>query len=304
MPFETSISPSGSHAASLPLPVISSSLLADAAAPSPPPPPVPALVTAEDDDDATTGKRTQKKQGKRSFRPHHHADQDERRLCGACSRTSDNRYFDCPARMADGRLFTDYRPRCAFVATQARGMAPVSNHTARQLMTKGADALIARDRREAKARAACGPCTRPPPDTMLPPAMLQKCDARACAFLPARNPPPPRGHGPVYQNGIERDYGDSGGVFSAADEEQRRMWGGEDDGDDKHRTKDGISNCCIPPQEDPDFLPNSTYSSLGQGSDLGRLTAPFGGETTRSVGGDPTVARYAMGKAVDVSPSP
>lgn len=27
-----------------------------------------------------------------------------------CNKTSDNKYFDCPARMDDGRVFTDYRP--------------------------------------------------------------------------------------------------------------------------------------------------------------------------------------------------
>lgn len=233
---------------------------------------------------------------------HNHADQDERRLCGTCSRTSDNRHFDCPAKMADGRLFTDYRPRCAFVATQARGMAPVSNHAARQLMIRGADALIAKDRKEAKSRAACGPPCARDPGTVPPPEMLQKCDTRACAFLPARNPPPPHGHGPVYQSGLGRVYGSgngsAGSVFAEADEEQRRMWGGDNE------DSVDVSNCCIAPHEDPDFLPNSTYAPLGQGSDLGRLTVPFGGEAVRSVGGDPAVARYATGKAVDASPVP
>lgn len=27
-----------------------------------------------------------------------------------CNKTSNNKYFDCPARMDDGRAFTDYRP--------------------------------------------------------------------------------------------------------------------------------------------------------------------------------------------------
>ena len=26
-----------------------------------------------------------------------------------CNKTSNNKYFDCPARMDDGRAFTDYR---------------------------------------------------------------------------------------------------------------------------------------------------------------------------------------------------
>ena len=28
----------------------------------------------------------------------------------SCNKTSNNKYFDCPARMDDGRSFTDYRP--------------------------------------------------------------------------------------------------------------------------------------------------------------------------------------------------
>ena len=27
-----------------------------------------------------------------------------------CLKTSNNKYFDCPALMSDGRTFTDYRP--------------------------------------------------------------------------------------------------------------------------------------------------------------------------------------------------
>jgi hypothetical protein len=30
----------------------------------------------------------------------------------SCNKTSNNKYFDCPARMDDGRTFTDYRPSC------------------------------------------------------------------------------------------------------------------------------------------------------------------------------------------------
>ena len=29
-----------------------------------------------------------------------------------CFKTSDNKHFGCPPRMADGRHFTDYRPSC------------------------------------------------------------------------------------------------------------------------------------------------------------------------------------------------
>ena len=29
-----------------------------------------------------------------------------------CNKTSNNKYFNCPAKMSDGRHFTDYRPSC------------------------------------------------------------------------------------------------------------------------------------------------------------------------------------------------
>ena len=30
----------------------------------------------------------------------------------SCHKTSDNKHFDCPPRMDDGRHFTDYRSNC------------------------------------------------------------------------------------------------------------------------------------------------------------------------------------------------
>lgn len=31
-------------------------------------------------------------------------------MANTCYKTSNNKYFDCPALMSDGRIFTDYRP--------------------------------------------------------------------------------------------------------------------------------------------------------------------------------------------------
>ena len=31
-------------------------------------------------------------------------------MSNSCNKTSNNKYFDCPALMSDGRAFTDYRP--------------------------------------------------------------------------------------------------------------------------------------------------------------------------------------------------
>ena len=31
-------------------------------------------------------------------------------MANSCNKTSNNKYFDCPALMEDGRAFTDYRP--------------------------------------------------------------------------------------------------------------------------------------------------------------------------------------------------
>ena len=114
----------------------------------------------------------------------------EKCIDGTRPRAPDNRYGDCPSRMSDGRLFTDYRPRCEvhsdrLVPPDQSSPAfpfPMKSHDRRQLMIQHADELIRRDRLAAMGEASCGSCTNE--STMLPPSTVQMCDAHTCIFRP------------------------------------------------------------------------------------------------------------------------
>ena len=59
-----------------------------------------------------------------------------------CFKTSNNKYFDCPALMSDGRAFTDYRP-----SNYVNDMIRINNqvydsYTYRQFLIKNADKLM------------------------------------------------------------------------------------------------------------------------------------------------------------------
>ena len=72
-------------------------------------------------------------------------------------------YAGAPARMADGRLFTDYRANCQLLAPLRGG--PWADHDRRVVMRASAEGRIADDRRKAVLRAGVGVgCV----DTMLP----------------------------------------------------------------------------------------------------------------------------------------
>lgn len=101
---------------------------------------------------------------------------------------SDNKHPGCPARMADGRLFTDYRPSCSLnglYPSPAGGAAqighrPRHSHDMRQEFIRNAGALLRQMRGETLARGACVPCA--PGATVLPHSVEQACDVNACDF--------------------------------------------------------------------------------------------------------------------------
>ena len=121
--------------------------------------------------------------------------------CANCERMSDNKHFECPPRMADGRLFTDYRPRCDVnygvdgLKSTAIGM---DSYAYRQFLIANASKLMTSQRSAAYNIASCGPCKEPyNVGTMLPEQNIVRCDKQTCKFS-VQNP---------QGLGTGRDYG-------------------------------------------------------------------------------------------------
>lgn len=127
--------------------------------------------------------------------------------CTECSKSSDNRYSNCPPKMSDGRMFTDYRPRCVanFAASHIEGNFDLPNsYEYRQFLTANASAIMDKDRQAAYKNNYCGPCMNPYNEgTMLAEKSMVKCDASKCSFY--GNDPNGLGTGRQYQTTNEKD---------------------------------------------------------------------------------------------------
>lgn len=99
----------------------------------------------------------------------------------SCFKTSDNKFFGCPPRMADGRHFTDYRPNC-HVNDLVKADNSISNSFQyRQFLQQNGDSLMDRHRQLACEKNCCGPCsegTEGFQDTMLPEKYMFVTDGR------------------------------------------------------------------------------------------------------------------------------
>lgn len=152
------------------------------------------------------------------------------RECGSCSRPSENKAWDCPPRMSDGRLFTDFRPRCV-QGLQYREDAMQSSHDYRQYLIQNGTTLINRARHDAAKRAECGPCVLPyEQGTMAPEADQWVCTKQACSRVPTNQGPLAIGTG--------RNYGLDASLGEANREDQRFL------ADRQQRLAKGPGNCC------------------------------------------------------------
>lgn len=81
-------------------------------------------------------------------------------------------------KMADGRLFTDYRPRCEVQSAVPQHISGGTGH--RQFLIEHGSQLMARDRAAALAAVGgpCKPCDIP--TTMLPEADVFVCNTTTC----------------------------------------------------------------------------------------------------------------------------
>jgi len=98
----------------------------------------------------------------------------------SCFSTIDPQYAktSSPARMADGRILTDYRPRCfqyPLAATQTWG-----ENDARERMVKGADELMEAAREMNNRKVLPTSCE----DTMVPELFKRVCTWDGCKVIP------------------------------------------------------------------------------------------------------------------------
>jgi hypothetical protein len=98
-----------------------------------------------------------------------------------CYKTTNNKYFNCPPRMSDGRQFTDYRPTCDVNNLIASNNNLVSSYDYRQYLIQNADKLMDINRAYTVQMSSCGPCVQPyNQGTMLPEQTKTSCDGNVC----------------------------------------------------------------------------------------------------------------------------
>ena len=90
------------------------------------------------------------------------------------SKTSDNVNLDFPARMADGRIFTDYRPNCVM----NRELSKANNSFEyRYYLTRNANDIETSTMKKLEADVKCDNCKA---QTLLPVQTIQNCNAGVC----------------------------------------------------------------------------------------------------------------------------
>jgi len=76
-----------------------------------------------------------------------------------CNKTSNNKYFDCPARMDDGRLFTDYRQSSTVDDLIRFSNNVSSSYDYRQFLIHNGNNIMNINSQYIKDKAECSNCT-------------------------------------------------------------------------------------------------------------------------------------------------
>jgi len=75
-----------------------------------------------------------------------------------CDKTSNNKYFDCPARMDDGRTFTDYRPSSTVNDMIRYSNNTMSSYEYRQFLVHNASKIMEVNNTYLKEKVGCDSC--------------------------------------------------------------------------------------------------------------------------------------------------
>ena len=79
-----------------------------------------------------------------------------------CNKTSNNKYFDCPARMDDGRSFTDYRPSSDVENMIQYSNNIMSSYQYRQFLIHNADEIMSVNTMYSSDKLSCNSCNAKP----------------------------------------------------------------------------------------------------------------------------------------------
>lgn len=83
-------------------------------------------------------------------------------MSGVCNKTSNNKYFDCPARMDDGRSFTDYRSS-SYVDDMIRYSNNImSSNEYRQFLIHNAKNIMDVNNNYTNSKMGCDSCNAVP----------------------------------------------------------------------------------------------------------------------------------------------
>ena len=76
-----------------------------------------------------------------------------------CNKTSNNKYFDCPARMDDGRTFTDYRASSSVDDMIRYSNNVMNSYDYRQFLINNANNIMNVNNRYTSDKVGCNSCT-------------------------------------------------------------------------------------------------------------------------------------------------
>ena len=92
------------------------------------------------------------------------------------SKVSDNVELDFPARMNDGRMFTDYRQNCTLNNSLSKGM---SSWEYRNYLTENANQVHTQFTTLLESEVKCTKCSD---DTVLPVKTMLNCSTDSCTY--------------------------------------------------------------------------------------------------------------------------
>ena len=102
----------------------------------------------------------------------------------SCYRTTNNKFFTAPPRMADGRHFTDYRPTFDLNNKIQNDNNIETSYDYRMFMSNNADRIMEVNRQHSQLKNGVNNCKQPyETGTMLPELNKVKCDLNKCEVV-------------------------------------------------------------------------------------------------------------------------